>query len=244
MLSIAAISSNDPSHFNTFSRWEVVLYIRDVLREVPLPDCSLVDDLIAATGDSFADAAFVCALLCFSPPHTAQLQLQILLGYHAQLPPNAVEQSIHDIFNNLNAEISTQPKDAPLFNVMLSTVRSSPKLYEVHRLIALGCLRTMNDLLRFNICSIPSVYIGNNSSEVENLVQNAQQKGKITSALVYACTHWAYHASTAFPHDELIEHIILFLEKHALHWLEMLSVSGQNPLTVLSHLSKMRVSKH
>lgn len=240
MVFLAATLKDDHFCRPTFSRWKLAINIRNFLQKLPLQDHSLVDDLIASIGDSISNAAFACALLCFVPPHTAHTHLQILLGHHTQLPPNAVDQSTFDIFTTFGIEPSTQIKGEPRLNA----IRLLLNPYEVHRFFALSCLRIMSTMLRFNMCSIPSSYTSSNDAQGDQLIQDAQRNGSITPSLLYACVHWAYHASFVPADDELIDAIISVLERHALHWLEVLSLVGQYWPAIPFQLRKLQVRCH
>lgn len=84
-----------------------------------------------------------------------------------------------------------------------------------------------------------------NGADTQQLIDLARREGLITSALVYACSHWAYHASFAALEEgnEVTELVAIFLKSCALQWLEILSLIGKNPLYTLSPLSDSYVSE-
>lgn len=226
----------------TYSHWDVGCYIRHNLRNVPLQDLSVVDRLIMKTGPSLKRAILTCLFIHIGPGGAIASCLQSVVD--SPTAPAANLDSEHSM--NLMSdtwEQHTQLREEPKFNTAPQAVEISPNLRNLHGVIVLGCLRTMNEHLCFNICSIPTSYIANDSYKMEKLFQNTQHPKNLFSALIYACTHWAYHASMSPPGDQLIAQGILFLDRHALHWLEVLSLARQNPLTIIPHLLKLRVSK-
>lgn len=244
MISFTVTSQNEPSPVNTFSRWEVAFYIRDLLlQDFEFPDPSLVDALIDATWVSLPNAALACALVRFGPEQSAHHRLSILLGYPPLPYPVLASDTFYDSFGSFGAEESVELKNATSFDARMKIIRNSPKLGDTHGTIAYGCLHVMNTLLRFNICSISSSYSINNSYEVFQLFESAQRKGHITPALLYACSHWSYHASFVPSDQNLVKVIMSFLECHVLHWLEILILVGQKPLTTVFQLRRLVVSK-
>lgn len=243
MLSVATTSHQNPSLLGTVERWEIVLYIRDFLREMSLPDLSLVDVLIDVAGNSLSDASFACALVRFGSEDSMYHRLPMLLGCTPPPYSIAAVDTLSVICGELDTEISAEISNASRFNAILKTLRDSSKLGGLHRDIAFSCLRTMNELLQFNQCSVPSSYTPNSGSQGEELFQDAQRKGHITPALLYACSHWAHHASLVSSNEGMVPLTISFLKVHALHWLEIINITNQDPLSTLSQLSTLRVSE-
>ncbi|GJJ10647.1 hypothetical protein Clacol_004874 [Clathrus columnatus] len=89
-----------------------------------------------------------------------------------------------------------------------------------HREFAFGCLRTMMEELRFNICGISNSHIRN----VDDKGLSGRVSSLISSQLSYSSRHWARHvSSTAF--DPLVAGKVEgFLHHGFLLWLEVLSL--------------------
>lgn len=233
---------DDLSVIEIFSSSEIAYYIRHILQSVPFQDLSLMDTLIHATERDFTSAVGACIYMRFGLNNGPDDLIQILL--HSRVATQSLSDiMLHHTLKTLDGEILAELKEDASFSAIVSSRRPSnwPQLYELHRRILHICLRTMTTLLRFNICSIPSSYIRNDHPSIQQLVQNAKNKGDITSALAYACSHWAHHAS--FVLSDVTDPIIKFLESHALHWLEILSLNGQDAASTLRPLSSSHVSR-
>lgn len=225
-----------------FSFSDVAYYIRHALRAFPWRDLSLVDRLVNTVEHDFRSAVAACAHVNFGSKHGPAGRMRILLDLHTD--PRSLSNDVFDYtLENLDVEILAQLQREPSFAAMVSTrgPRSWPQLCELHGHIARACLHTMNNLLRFNIYSIPSSYVENSNPCIQILVENAQSNGQITSALTYACSHWAYHSSFAL--SDVAELILQVLEHHALHWLEVLSLTGSDASLALHPINKSHVSK-
>lgn len=242
MLSLATSSQDDLSLMKPFSRREISVYIRHLLREVPLEDPSLVDHFIDLAGSSFTGATFACALVRFGPANTSHDCIQVLLGHRHHSLPVVVKGMFSKLLERCSLQNSPYSTNNSPFHAIVRSDQKSPDLCDLHLHIVLGCLRTMDEMLRFNICNIPSSYMPNSDAQVEQHFQDAQRKGVITCALVYACLHWPHHASFVSHYEDLKELVISFLETHALHWLEIISLVGQDPMKTLSRLNVLRVS--
>lgn len=106
--------------------------------------------------------------------------------------------------------------------------------YMVHEDLAQSCLLVMSKILKKNICalSIPSV-------RLEEL-RDVQIISHIPKYLRYACCYWVDHVQS-ISHDRRREFGLLddggpihtFLEKHFLHWIEVLSLIGKTSEGVL-----------
>jgi hypothetical protein len=92
--------------------------------------------------------------------------------------------------------------------------------------IAEHCIRQLNKLLHMNICRIqdPSLF----NVEVPDLV--ALLKQHVTAALRYSCRFWATHCMehirVAGSPAQLPHGLDQFCEEHLLHWIEVLSLTG------------------
>lgn len=244
MLSIHTTSQESSSLPDTFLPWEIALYIRDFLRGTPLSDHALVDNLIDATGRSSTAAALSCVLLKFGSDLTAQDRLRVLLGHRSCLAPDVGDEMLGDILRNHNTEFSAEPNHDLPINIITKLIKNSANAGPLHSTIARGCISVMHQMLRFNICSIPSSYLSNDTAEVDQLFHDAQRKGYINSALLYACSHWVYHTSFV-PFDAgLTEILISFLGKLVLQWLEVAILAGQDPMTIALQLHKLPVSEN
>ncbi|GJJ10753.1 hypothetical protein Clacol_004981 [Clathrus columnatus] len=91
---------------------------------------------------------------------------------------------------------------------------------EHHRDFAFGCLRTMSEGLRFNICDIPNSHIRNIDDEglPERILSS------ISSQLSYSSRFWALHISSTVFDSVLAKKIERFLHDFFLLWLEVLSL--------------------
>jgi len=90
----------------------------------------------------------------------------------------------------------------------------------LHKELAVNCLRVMNDGLKQDILSLPSYAL---NSEVEDL--QARIKDQIGVALQYACLSWHNHLTVAQEDViSVVSYLRVFLEKNFLAWLEVVSV--------------------
>lgn len=242
MFSSAAKIKRHISITEHYSHWEIVLYIRHSLQDVLIQDLSLVDRLISMKGLSFRFAAIACDFVRFAPAQLPDDCLRVLLHAPASYPTLNFEERLFDhTIANLDTELHTQLKRDLLWAAISRGSKDWLYLCELHRLIALACLRAMNSTLRFNIWSFPSSYLPNCHSRIQELVRIAQSEGQVSSLLIYACSHWAYHVSFALADIEVIEGMSVLLEQHALHWLEIASIVGKNPLVNLECLRQAKV---
>lgn len=241
MLFSATNSRDENSIIEVFSRSDVARYTRHVLQNVSLQDLSLVDDLIEMTEHEFMSAVGACAYIQFGANGAPSDRIRILLESHPN-PKSFIEELLHHTLVNLDPDILTQLTDNPSFTTIMIGGRRKTwfQLCELHRHIAHLCLKIMSNSLCFNICSIPSSYIGNDSCLVQGLLHNAQTQGIITPALIYACVHWTDHVS--FVLFDVTDLTIEFLQSHALHWLEILSLANRHAASALRTLSECQVS--
>jgi hypothetical protein len=127
--------------------------------------------------------------------------------------------------------------------IRCSPARSSFHALDVsegHELLALKCLKLMNQSLKYNICGIPKELIPSHRDR-KNSPESA---GKISPAVRYSCVYWASHLAEVKKFDtKLINSLCVFLYEHLLHWIECLSILGElqtglksliNMVTILS----------
>lgn len=243
LLNSASKFKDDHSLVESFSRWDVALYIRHVLQGVPLEDHSLVDRLIDWNEDSFEHAVISCRFICHYPAQTPQYRIRLLVEHRSDTLSLPMRMFNHTL-TNLDNKIHSQIKQMPFFHDITTNNVGWEHLYQLHHHIARICLRTMNNSLRPNICLIPSSYVRTNGAHIQQLVDLARREGQITSALVYSCSHWGYHASFSVleADNDVAELAVIFLQSHALQWLEVISLIRKNASKALCPLSESYVS--
>ena len=87
--------------------------------------------------------------------------------------------------------------------------------------LALRCIRLMDKELRENICDMTLPYLS--------------RKKTIPEAISYACKFWIEHVcliSTA--EDDILNIIYNFLDKHLLHWMEVMAILKRHDHTIRS----------
>ncbi|GJJ11128.1 hypothetical protein Clacol_005359 [Clathrus columnatus] len=89
-----------------------------------------------------------------------------------------------------------------------------------HHDFAAGCIRTMMEGLRFNICNIPDSHKRNSDYEV----LPAPVLSSISIPLSYSCRFWALHVSLTPFDSSLARNVEEFLYHGFLFWLEVLSL--------------------
>ncbi|PAV21526.1 nucleotide-binding-oligomerization-domain like receptor [Pyrrhoderma noxium] len=88
--------------------------------------------------------------------------------------------------------------------------------------IASKCLERMEDLLRYNICKIPSSFVFNkNVPGIDNLVSRY-----IHPFLKYICCNWARHLQDVPYSQELCSQLRSFVYNQLLFWFEVLSLTS------------------
>ncbi|KAI3324047.1 vegetative incompatibility protein HET-E-1 [Xylariaceae sp. AK1471] len=91
---------------------------------------------------------------------------------------------------------------------------------ETHRRLAIDCLRIMNTTLRTDICGITrpgTLFSSIDSQTVSN---------RLPPELRYACQYWIYHLKQAEERIYDSDVVHTFLQRHCLHWLEAMALSG------------------
>jgi hypothetical protein len=95
-----------------------------------------------------------------------------------------------------------------------------------HLRIVEYCLAVMNNLLRYDICHIQDPSLLN--SEILNLEGRLSEH--VSEFLRYACRfwmmHWLEHIRTARSQSQMPAGLEVFCAEHLLHWVEVLSLTG------------------
>lgn len=109
-----------------------------------------------------------------------------------------------------------------------------------HLGIAIGCLRIMKKLLRFNMCRLETSYLKNR--DVTDLVDRI---GKfIPRSLSYACRFWAEHLNIGKSEDPyLLSFVLEFFQNLFLYWLEVLSLIGDGRAALQGLMHAVEYSK-
>jgi hypothetical protein len=131
--------------------------------------------------------------------------------------PEAVVAPFHASFPDFITDPKRcSPERCPLFRSLVAS--------EGHELLALKCLKLMNQSLKYNICEIPKA-LTVSRREGANDQGNV---GKISEALKYSCLYWAAHLAAVKVFDTvLVDALRNFLHEHLLHWIECLSMLGE-----------------
>ncbi|GJJ10692.1 hypothetical protein Clacol_004919 [Clathrus columnatus] len=106
---------------------------------------------------------------------------------------------------------------------------------QCHQDIAFGCLRTMMEGLKFNICNISSSYMRN--ADDDKLPERISSS--ISSTLSYSTRFWAHHVSSTVFDSLLAEKVEEFLYRGFLLWLEVLSLLGAVNTTATRSMSDL-----
>ncbi|UZP34328.1 hypothetical protein NXS19_002144 [Fusarium pseudograminearum] len=115
---------------------------------------------------------------------------------------------------------SLQPSTSDLKNAVFSSSSKHVDSESAHEVLATNCFRLMGDCLRPNTCgiSLPGTHRSAISHDVINRC--------IPEALTYACTNWATHVQGTGIKQTDDGRVLQFLQSHFLHWLEVLSLTG------------------
>jgi hypothetical protein len=95
------------------------------------------------------------------------------------------------------------------------------KTDDANRQLALSCLRTMKEELRFNICELESSHVRNR--DIPDL--DIRKQKFIPQHLFYSCYYWMDHLVKTRSDDKILEMLRVFIYDLFLYWLEVLSVS-------------------
>jgi hypothetical protein len=98
--------------------------------------------------------------------------------------------------------------------------------------LGIGCLRTMNEELRFNMCQLETSSLMN--SDVVDL--NIRIHTYISDALQYSCVYFSEHLSSGVdPSSDVKGQLNTFLGcERALFWMEAISLLGEAPAATAS----------
>lgn len=92
---------------------------------------------------------------------------------------------------------------------------------QAHRDLAKGCIRLMSGNLSKDICNLGSPGI------LRSQLSRCKLEQYISAELRYSCRYWVFH----ILHGEKVlrdgEQTHLFIQKHFLHWIEVLSLIGE-----------------
>ena len=136
---------------------------------------------------------------------------------HIPKQPEAVVAPFHASFRDfiINPD-RCSPDRCPSFHSLVPS--------EGHKLLALKCLKQMNQSLKYNICEIPKEL----TLSRRGRTNSPENVGKISEALKYSCLYWAAHLAEVRVFDAvLVDALRVFLHKHLLHWMECLSTLGE-----------------
>ncbi|KAF1809453.1 WD40 repeat-like protein [Eremomyces bilateralis CBS 781.70] len=134
--------------------------------------------------------------------------------------------NLYSVLDMPNIETNTIRLLHPSFHDFLldQSRYSNPQFYIdkklVHRLIYQNCLQVMSKHLRRDICNLQhpgASTAGLSGTELDRHVQPPVQ---------YACRFWVYHFKRSDMDIGDYDDIEVFLRRHFLHWLEVLSLLG------------------
>jgi hypothetical protein len=142
-----------------------------------------------------------------------------------QVPENTVIQQLNLLHPFINTPSSLdeplQPFPSTLESALFDSVSScSIDPGSAHEVLAANCFRIMGEYLRPNICDISlsgTDRLEISGDDIANL---------IPEAVIYACTNWVAHAWGTNIKETDDGRILPFLQTHFLHWLEVLSLTG------------------
>lgn len=190
------------------------------LGKAPLTIQDLVDLLAPEGGDERDEASSLVrmAVEAFSP--IIDVRDELLSVCHKTLTDLLTNEARMREVITQTLEHAQKPADDR--NLLRYTIRCS----EQNGRLAEACLRLMNQDLTFNICHIPTSYCLNDV--IPN--RDALVEKHIPRSLLYACQHWAEHLyatdeSTLQTQASILLLLKVFLFTHALHWLEVLSLT-------------------
>ncbi|KIL57970.1 hypothetical protein M378DRAFT_47351, partial [Amanita muscaria Koide BX008] len=106
-------------------------------------------------------------------------------------------------------------------------LRIDPKIG--HTKIATRCFEITNEHLKYNILGLgdPARFMSNEEGLKKDRITDEQLQEKIPQHLRYASVYWANHFEVADIEDTgLMNGLETFVDKHTLHWLEVLSLIG------------------
>ena len=87
--------------------------------------------------------------------------------------------------------------------------------------LALRCIKLLHNELRENLCDMTLPYLS--------------QKHALPEAISYACKFWIDHVCLiSTVEDDILNEIYNFLEKHLLHWMEVMAILKSHDRTIRS----------
>ncbi|KAG8794901.1 hypothetical protein FRC12_020318 [Ceratobasidium sp. 428] len=89
-----------------------------------------------------------------------------------------------------------------------------------HELLSRRCFEAMQDMLRFNICSLESSHVLD--KDIPDLTSRIDRS--IPPHLFYACRYWSEHLTLAAEPDTLFDYISEFLYRQVLFWAEVMNL--------------------
>ncbi|GAB1525253.1 hypothetical protein RhiTH_008411 [Rhizoctonia solani] len=138
---------------------------------------------------------------------------------------NTLLQSLYLVLHVLQATMMITTLHASFPNFMFDKARSA-KFYcnkaEHSQLLAKRCFQVMQDQLRFNICSLETLFIAN--SKVQDL--DHQIAKSILPTLSYIAHHWGDHLVRSTPCEVIRKRLEDLLSYRLLFWMEVLSLKG------------------
>ncbi|KAF7966616.1 hypothetical protein HWV62_37635 [Athelia sp. TMB] len=115
--------------------------------------------------------------------------------------------------------------------------------HQHHHSLAVSCLRTMNQQLHFNICSLSTSHTPN--ADIPDLAERVEKA--IPQSVSYPCLFWGYHIRRSLSGESrLLPLILTFFEEKFLYWLEVLSLMGEMRFvsqTMVAVRESIKVSK-
>ena len=108
---------------------------------------------------------------------------------------------------------------------------------EAHGEQARNCLRLMSRSLQRNICGLPTP--GTLTTEVER----SKIDQRLPAHVQYACQYWTDHLRLSSTNLIYEGHVLTFLQRHFLHWLEALSLMRKisDAASMISDLQSIRL---
>ncbi|KAL4988837.1 hypothetical protein BDW68DRAFT_196418 [Aspergillus falconensis] len=124
-------------------------------------------------------------------------------------------QEFQDIVGSQHSQSSRSACENP------TSIISGLSSHQKHKVIAKFCLKIMRSRLRNNICNLASPGTHRAHSSDETMRQY------LPLELQYSCHYWVHHLKEGQPLlSSEIEDVRLFLQKHFLHWVEVMSLLG------------------
>ena len=90
----------------------------------------------------------------------------------------------------------------------------------VHLDLTKQCLRIMRQGLKKNICDLESEGVERTEINAETL------RDHITAELRYSCRYWTQHLASCKELWVDMDDVLLFLQHHFLHWVEVMCILG------------------